>query len=108
MPKQPFHLMTKPQLKALIQSMQATAEMAGRMQDYKLQFQVQCKLVDLAFILHPEWDQRKVKGNGHAAPSKQRKQAEPEPESGIEAAEQETIAELQGLSDEELEKALGR
>lgn len=103
---EPYHIMTKPQLKALIQAMQATADKAGEMGDLKLQFQVQCKITELAFVLHPEWDRRAAV---KAAPAKVRSRREaPEPEVEAPTKPEEDPTALAALSDEELERSLGR
>ena len=100
---EPFQLMTKPQLKATIQKMERAAEKAAEANNTELEFKILTKITDLAFILHPEWDRRKAvkpptKKNGAQLVNSDEPTNRPEEELGA----------LRGLSDDELERSLGR
>lgn len=97
-------VMTIPQMKALLESMQDTAETAGQLGDFKLKFQIQCKIAELAIQLDPKL--RAIAKPVRAAAPGRKGRPEPEPE--VPTAPEEDSTALAALSDEELERSLGR
>lgn len=99
-----FQIMSKPQLKAVIQRMEKTEHAAAAAGDHRLAFTIQQKIVELAFVLYPELDKRPVRIVATNGKKKGGKVAEPEAEP---EAPQERLEDMRELSDEDLEKSLG-
>lgn len=101
-----FTILSQPQLKATIRRMEETEKAATAVGDHKLAFSIQQKIVDLAFVLHPEWDKRPVRVASNGKRVRVAKVEEPEQEEP--EVPRETLEEVRGLSDEELARSLGR
>lgn len=102
----PFPILTKPQLRDTIKRMEVTEQRASQAGDHQLAFKIQQKIVELAFVLHPEWDKRPVRVASNGKRVRVAKVEEPEQDEP--ELPQETLEEVRGLSDEELARSLGR